>query len=434
MYSKKTNEIQSFFIYLLPICLVTGPFLPDLIVTLSSICFLFFSIKEKFFKYYNNIFFKIFIIFWIYITVNSIFAINPILSLKSSFFYIRFGIFSILIYYLLDINKNFIKIFSLCLFFTFFIVLLDSYFQYFLGHNILGMTSPQFNRLSSFFGDEMIVGSFLSRLFPLILAFGILMNEKGIKNLNIICIIFLILTDVIIFLSGERTSFGFLVITNVFYIVYITRYKIFRIFGFLVSILIIIFFVMNDDILKERMINQTQSDLKISLQPDKNKDTSLIKEPLIKKSKKKEIVFFSIIHESHYLTALNMFYDNFLFGVGPNMFRFECSNIKYATGEFNCTTHPHNTHIQILAETGIVGYIIFLIPLMFLGLFFLKNLLRFNKKNSLIDDYKTCLLIAILLTLFPIAPGGNFFNNWLSIIYFFPIGFIIHAQLNSKKY
>ena len=424
MYSKNIIKIQSFFIYLLPICLVTGPFLPDLIVTLSSIFFFFYLIKKKFFEYYKNIYFKIFIIFWIYITLNSFFASNPMISLKSSFFYVRFGIFSILIYYLLSTNKNFVKYFSLSLFITFFIVLLDSYFQYFLGYNIFGMISPQPNRLSSFFGDEMIVGSFLSRLFPLVMAFGILMHAKGIKYMNIAGIIFLISTDVIIFLSGERTSFGLLVVTNFLYIIFITRYKIFRFFGFGIAIVIIMFFVANDETIKKRMISQTIADLSTEQSIRGTKTEKLFK----------DIKFFSEVHESHYLTAMNMFYDYPLFGVGPNMFRFECSKNKYAEGKYNCTTHPHNTHIQILSELGIVGYIIFLIPLMLIFLNFSKKLLKLMSKNSLNSDYKTCLLIAVFLTLFPLVPSGNFFNNWMSIVYFLPIGFIIHAQLNSDEY
>lgn len=428
MYSEKVTKIQSFFIYLLPICLVTGPFLPDLIVSLSSLIFIIFSIKNKYFKYYNNIYFKTFLIFWIYITINSIFAVNPLLSLKSSFFFFRFAIFSILICYLLDKNKNFIKFFALSLFVTFFVVLIDTYFQYFIGFNILGIQSPQPDRLSSFFGEELIVGSFLSRLFPLVMAFGILMSERGIKHLNVVSILFLILTDVIIFLSGERTSFGLLVITNVMYIIYITRYKILRIFGFGISIFVIIFFVFNDTTLERRMIQQTLKDFTSkSMVNIENKE-------IASHERKRNLFVFSSQHESHYLTALNMFFDNILFGVGPNMFRHECSNQKYAEGEFNCTTHPHNIHVQLLAEVGIIGYIIFLIPLLFLAIFFVKNLLLFNKKNTLLHDYKSCLFICIFLTMFPLAPSGNFFHNWLSIIYFLPVGFIMHATLSSNDY
>ena len=461
MYSNKIIKLQSFFIYILPICLVTGPFLPDLIVTLSSIFFLIISIKRRFFLYYKNIFFKIFIIFWLYITLNSIFAINPFLSLKSSLFFIRFGIFSILVYYLIDSNKDFLNKFSLALFIIFSIVLLDSYLQYFTGSNIFGMISPQSNRLSSFFGKELIVGSFLSRLFPLILAFGILMHDRGIKYLGLICIIFLILTDVIIFLSGERTSFGLLVIVNILYIIYVTKYKMLRIFAFTTSIIVIAFFVLNDEKVKERMITQTTQDVLsnelyikktelgestlMNLEKEffeKNNRSSkslkeledLYLETQKTASSKARIKAFSVVHESHFKTALNMFFDKPIFGVGPNMFRHECSKDKYASGDFNCTTHPHNIHIQVLAETGIIGYLIFLIPFLLIIKIFFKNLFKLKEKKSTGDDYKMCLLIAFFITLFPLAPGGNFFNNWLSIVHFLPVGFFLHVQLKKNEY
>ena len=418
MFITKNIKYLTFFIYLLPFFLVTGPFLPDLTVTISSIFFLIYSFKEKLYKYYNNNFFKIFLIFWIYISANSLFSLHPILSLNSSFFFIRFGIFSILIYYLIDCNKNFIKNFSFILFLTFFIVLLDSYLQYFSGSNIFGMKSPQYNRLSSFFGEEMIVGSFLSRLFPLVLALGILMHKKGIKYLNIFCLVFLVLTDVIVFLSGERTSFAFLVLTNFCYIFFITKYKFFRIIAFAVSLIIIFYFISNVETVKNRMVTQTFDEFVLNSKDSENKE--------------KNFIPFTVVHQSHYLTALNMFLQNPLFGVGPNMFRHECSNEKYASGSFNCTTHPHNIHIQILAETGVVGYIIFFIPVIYLILYFFSGLFKLFKEKTLKQDYQTCLMISFLISVFPFAPSGNFFHNWLCIIFFLPVGFYLH--LNKKHY
>ena len=131
-------------------------------------------------------------------------------------------------------------------------------------------------------------------------------------------------------------------------------------------------------------------------------------------------------------SAWRMSIENPLFGVGPNMFRHECSNEKYASGSFNCTTHPHNIHIQILAETGVVGYIIFFIPVIYLILYFFSGLFKLFKEKTLKQDYQTCLMISFLISVFPFAPSGNFFHNWLCIIFFLPVGFYLH--LNKKHY
>ena len=47
--------------------------------------------------------------------------------------------------------------------------------------------------------------------------------------------------------------------------------------------------------------------------------------------------------------------------------------------------------------------------------------IRFN-----LSDYEICLFASIYITLWPFIPTGNFFNNWLSVIYFLPVGFLLY--------
>ena len=66
------------------------------------------------------------------------------------------------------------------------------------------------------------------------------------------------------------------------------------------------------------------------------------------------IKVFSYVHEQHYKSALTMFMDNKLLGVGPKLFREYCLKDDYYFNQ-GCTTHPHNYYIQLLAETGVIG-------------------------------------------------------------------------------
>ena len=76
--------------------------------------------------------------------------------------------------------------------------------------------------------------------------------------------------------------------------------------------------------------------------------------------------FFKDTHHAHYLSAIKMFFHEPLFGVGPKMFRHLCDeNIFYVYQA--CSTHPHNTYIQLLAETGIFSFTFILL------IFFLRN-------------------------------------------------------------
>ena len=61
--------VPSCIIVLMPVLLITGPFLSDLGVSIVSILFLINSKKNNLIKYYNNIYFKTFIIFWIILII-----------------------------------------------------------------------------------------------------------------------------------------------------------------------------------------------------------------------------------------------------------------------------------------------------------------------------------------------------------------------------
>jgi len=116
------------------------------------------------------------------------------------------------------------------------------------------------------------------------------------------------------------------------------------------------------------------------------------------------------------------------------MFRVKCRDEKYATGITPCMTHPHNFYVQLLAETGIVGFLFLfsvLIYVLYVSLKQFKSII-FKQKRYL-TDYQVCLLAAILITVWPLTPNGNFFNNWLIIAYILPVGFYLESIYSKKK-
>ena len=91
----------------LPYVLVTGPFIPDFLVSFIAILFLIISIKERIWIYYNNNYFKLFILFYFIINLSAIFSENPFISLETSIPYIRFALFSLAIIFIINNKKNF---------------------------------------------------------------------------------------------------------------------------------------------------------------------------------------------------------------------------------------------------------------------------------------------------------------------------------------
>jgi hypothetical protein len=81
-----------------------------------------------------------------------------------------------------------------------------------------------------------------------------------------------------------------------------------------------------------------------------------------------------------------------------------------------------------------VGFLFFFIILIYLLKYLLIELIKiFFKKNFLLEDeYKTSLVIALFINLWPFITTGNFFNNYLSFYYYLPVGFFL-ATLDFKK-
>ena len=396
--------------------LIWGPFFPDLIVSLSALIFLVYVIRKKMFYYFNNKPLIIFFIFCIYCILVSIFvAKNKMLSFESSLFYFRIGVFACLIWYLIDQNKKILTYFYYALVVCFSALAVDGYFQFFSGFNIIGLSASG-DRISSFFGKELIMGSYLSRLFPLLFALFLLRkNSKfGIYYIGVL----FILIDCLIYISGERAAFGLLNLSNLFIIILIKKYQKIRLFTSVCALVLIAGLTFGYDKLADRMVLDTARSFGV-----------------LKESQNKNI--FSPAHDSLIKTAYNMFLDKPIFGHGPKMFRVICKDEKYAEGIAPCNTHPHNFYIQLLAETGIIGFS-FLLSTFAYVLYCVYRQFKsiVLKQKRYLTDYQVCLLAGILITVWPLTTNGNFFNNWLMIVYSLPVGFYLHSIYgkNRKKY
>ena len=417
-------------ISLFPFLLISGPFLTDLFCIILGLLFLFYNFRnqnyQSFFESYKT-YIYFFSIFYLYLIINSLFSFNPKISFLSSIPFLRIVLFIFALALFFSKFKNLYKIFyfSFCISICF--LFIDSLIQFFFEIDIFGNKEIHKNRISSFFGDELIMGSYVSRLLPIILGCSLLIN---LKNKYFINILILFISGALIILSGERLAAFYYTGTILIYFILVKRY--FLIFVSTILISISIAFSLNILNSKTSFIDRFYTNTINQL-----KETSSV---------------FSYRHTLHYLTAYEMFLDKKFFGHGLKSFRFKCSddkyeilvnlkqlndknnliennkNSKYVAEYINgCNTHPHNIYLEHLSELGIFGVLFLILMFSYSIINFLKSSVKYIFKNKIneINSAKSLVLGGILLQLFPLVPSGSYFNNWMLIIFHLSIGFYL---------
>ena len=316
--------------------------------------------------------------------------------------------------YLINHEKNFLKNFYYSTLITLTIIIIDAYYQFISGTNIFGqypLSETIHLRFSGMFGDELVLGRYLVYIVPFFFALHSMQENISIKH-SLAGMVILISSDVLIYLSGERTAFFLLTLSTVVIILFIRKYKYLRLITFVFSLFIIsILTIFNPGVYK-RNVELTVQQIGIG-------------------QEKKHI--FSERYQSHYESAFKMFLEKPITGYGPKMFRQLCRDDRFYENSESCTSHPHNTYIQLLAETGIIGTLIIGSIFIFIISQFFRHTysIILFKKQRYLEDYQVCLFALCLIILWPFAPSMNFFNNWISIFYFLPIPFLLHKTIKD---
>ena len=160
-----------------------------------------------------------------------------------------------------------------------------------------------------------------------------------------------------------------------------------------------------------------------------------IKKMKIQENNLMEYIIYSN-YGPHYLAGIEIFKKKPYLGSGIKTFRKICEDvdlIKYYKNENykylankKCSTHPHQLHIEILSELGIIGYSLFI--LLFFYLIFKSLKIYFKHKNSLILSP----LLFIIAQFIPLLPSGSFFTNFGATIFWINVGLIYSEILKYE--
>ena len=407
----KINLIQILQILILSLfpALIMGPLVAEIILTISIIVYSIYLFKTNLFKetLVFDKFIYFFCFFYIYFLINSYFSDTPSITFIKIFFFFRFIILLIIVNFLITKEINFLKNLSKVVLFIFLILFIDAFIQKFFSFNLLGQKILSPLRISSFFGDELVMGSYISKFAPILLFGTFLFENQKLKKLSFIAYV---ASLYFILISGERAAIVAYFVSLFYLTVFIKISKTLKFYVLLIIIILGSFSLTFDNKIKTRIIGHFSGQTNHSL-VEKNLLLKFIPIQLIEINK----------------TSLEMFDKNKIFGLGPYSYRYYCD--KEIQKKICRGGHPHNSYLQLLLETGLIGIFYFLLPFIFV---IFNQFKAISKKDKTLDynlfTISSCL---VFLFLWPINQYGNIFNNWLNFSYY--LLFSIYISFLRRK-
>ena len=395
----KINDKLFFLVFaFFPVSLISGNLITNIFIFLFSLSF-FLNFKQNLFYLRNKITYLL-LFFFLSLLTNIFFSLYPINSLPrvfKFFFIVLFLIETLRIFNKYDLNliKSIFLIWSL----IFVIVLFDCIFEIIFGFNTLGISTTLTGRVASFFGDELVVGAFVHG-FALFFV-GYLISQNSNNYFLAFCILAIIMIS---FLIGERSNFIKLFFSILlFSIIGIKASYYNKILTLLITVFLAFGVTNFNKDYKYRYYNQIQNLYQEDGLINYYKDSQ---------------------YGAHHSTAIKIFYDFPLFGVGIKNFRYESIKEKYNNSDYKSSnarqaTHPHQIHLEFLSETGIFGYFCFFIFILFSLIISFKN--YYKSKNI----FQLSSIVFVLSSLLPLLPSGSFLSTFNSGIFWINFAIMI---------
>ena len=396
------NKKIIYLIFFLPIALIAGSLIINITIFLIIFLFLFELYKKKRFDFILNKDLYFLLIIYLYIVINSIFISQNSNGIIPAIGIIRFIIlaFALAYYMKLENNKYEKKIYNFWAL-VLIVVTIDIFFEYKFGHNLLNFKSDYPGRLASFTGSELKIGGYYFGFFLLSLSFFYSHKKKYFYPL----FVSLLIASLLI---GERSNFiKVFFISNIFLFITYKASIIKKIILLVIGTIIVSTVLFKHEPTKTRFLDEI-------LQRVNN--IGILN--YLKTNK----------HGLHYVTAIEVFKQHKLFGIGFKNFRNESHKEKYnINNERNVwAPHPHQIHFEFLSELGLVGYLTLILLLIY---YITNGFIIYNKNKNL---YLLSASLFTLATIMPLIPSGSFFTSFTASIFWINFSIILKNVIKKN--
>ena len=126
--------------------------------------------------------------------------------------------------------------------------------------------------------------------------------------------------------------------------------------------------------------------------------------------------------------AVDAFYTSPIIGIGPDNYRLLCPTISADNPDVACHTHPHNYYLQILGETGLIGFV--LATVMIVSIIWTCFKASLARRSDILAA--TCFVVPFGF-FFPIQSTADFCGHWNNTFMWSSIAFALAVAHQARQ-
>ena len=387
--------------WLLPVLLLLSRTTADITVLLVGSAFLFQSWKNKEWAWVKQPWIKLSLLFWGYLlSINTLNSIQPAETFTYALFFIRWPLFAAALAYWLLLKPCFRRHFILALLAVAAFIVADTWWQYLTGHDVLGHVKASATRLTGPF-TKPIPGIMLLRIFFITLFAGLLFKAlNSPKRLAAMVVAMLIMGLLTLFITGERMAMILMISGAVVLMLGLWwQYAVLK-KALGLAVLLLMGLLITAVLLAPEMANRSVF------------------------SAWQKLAHFASSDYGHVFSAAwSAWKSHFWLGSGFHTYAAVCNSMgELARMGMQCS-HPHNVYLQISAETGLLGLLLFctlilriyhaaLAPLMQTRAWFIAALV----------------FVVLSVNFWPLIGGISLLNNWVAALAWLGVAWALSAK------
>lgn len=390
---------HTLFLWLLPALLLFSRALADVTVASVGLLFLLRSYRQKDWAWLQQGWFQLSLLFWAYLVlVNLPLSVLPEQSLKNALSFIRWPVFAMaLAYWLLakGIQQwTLLKgLLVTCLF-----VIVDTGWQYLFDVDWFGIERFSENRLTGPFRNP-VPGTLMLRVWFIALFamfFWQWIYRRPERQVFIIPLLLFIVMS-FTFITGERmalllASSGSLLIL-IALVVEARTYRWQLFIGIAGMTLAASLMLLASPEMMQRSVLSTGEKL---------------------------ADFAGSDYGQVFSAAWQVWQAHFWFGTGFDSYQLVCEQMQVlATSRAPCT-HPHNLYLELAAETGLIGLLLFICLLAALYRAALRSLVRAKAWLQM-----SMSLSVLTVSFWPLVGGISLLSNWVAALVWLGVGWVL---------